>query len=178
MRKTEWHFWTLDQYNEEEQWLNKKAEEGWALVDAFAVRYVFESCEPGEYVYKILFTDGIRGTEERDNFISFMNENGIEEVGRYHRWGYYRKKNDGTPFEMFNTKSEELAHVNKIKNLASALVAVMAMCLFIEIMAVLHNRFMLPALIMVAAVSIMIFKVYKGLDNKAKELEKDINLYE
>ena len=83
MRKTEWHFWTLDQYNEEEQWLNKKAEEGWALVDAFAVRYVFESCEPGEYVYKILFTDGFRGTEERDNFISFMNENGVKAYGCY-----------------------------------------------------------------------------------------------
>lgn len=178
MRKTEWHLWTLDQYNEEEQWLNKKAEEGWALVDALAVRYVFESCEPGEYVYKILFTDGIRGTEERDNFISFMNENGIEEVGRYHRWGYYRKKNDGTPFEMFNTKSEELAHVNKIKNLAIVLVVIMAACWIIELLAILNSSFMFPAFAIVTAISVMVLKVYKGLANKAKELEKDINLYE
>ncbi len=178
MRKTEWHFWTLDQYNEEEQWLNKKAEEGWALVDALAVRYVFESCEPDEYVYKILFTDGVKGTAERDNFISFMNENGIEEVGRYHRWGYYRKNNDGTAFEMFNTKSEELAHVNKIKNLAATLVAIMAACWVMELFAMLNSHIMIPRFIMVTAVSLMIIKAYRGLAKKAKELEKDINLFE
>ncbi len=178
MRKTEWHFWTLDQYNEEEQWLNKKAAEGWALVDALAIRYVFESCEPGEYVYKILFTDGIKGTTERDNFISFMNENGIEEVGAYHRWGYYRKKNDGTPFEMFNTKSEELAHVNKIKNLATVLVIIMAACWILELFAMLHNPVLTSRFVMVSAVSLMIIKVYRGLAKKAKALEKDIALFE
>lgn len=178
MRKTEWHFWTLDQYNEEEQWLNKKAEEGWALVSAFAVRYEFEKCEPGEYVYKILFTDGVNGTPERDNFIEFLNENNIEEVGRYHRWGYYRKKNDGTPFEMFNTKSEELAHVNKIKNLAVTLVVIMAVCWVMELFAMLNAPVMTPRFIMVTAVSFMIIKVYKGLVKKAKELEKDINIFE
>ena len=80
MRKTEWHFWTIDQYNEEEQWLNKKAQEGWALTDAFAVRYVFESCQPGEYVYKIIFTDGIKGSQERYDFTAFLEENGMGNV--------------------------------------------------------------------------------------------------
>ena len=81
-------FWAW-QADEEEQWLNKKAQEGWALTDAFAVRYVFESCQPGEYVYKIIFTDGIKGSQERDDFTAFLEENGIEEVGRFHRWAYY-----------------------------------------------------------------------------------------
>ena len=177
MRKTEWHFWTLDQYNEEEQWLNKKAEEGWALVDAFAVRYVFESCEPGEYVYKILFTDGFRGTEERDNFISFMNENGIEEVGRYHRWGYYRKKNDGTAFEMFNTRKEELEHLKKIKKLSDALIFVMAAVWLLELCAMLHAPSMLQALV-VTAVSIMVVRINIRLRRKAKKLENEINIFE
>ena len=178
MNKTEWHFWTIDQYNEEEQWLNKKAQEGWALTDAFAVRYVFRPCQPGEYVYKIIFTDGIKGSQERDDFTAFLEENGIEEVGRFHRWAYYRKKNDGTPFEIYNSKGEELAHLNKVRNLAKTLLVIIAICWVMELGAILHNPYMAGAFTMVTAVACMVIKVYKGLTRKAKALEKEISLFE
>ncbi|MBR5521103.1 MAG: DUF2812 domain-containing protein [Oscillospiraceae bacterium] len=178
MRKTEWHLWTLDQYSEEEQWLNKKAQEGWALTEAFAVRYVFEPCQPGEYVYKIVFTDGVRGTTERDNFTSFLEENGIEEVGRYHRWAYYRKKNDGTGFEIFNTVREELAHINKIRKLSSVLLMIMIICLSMELRVMMVAPSVTVPMVMTAAVSVMILKIYRGLSQKAKKLEADMALFE
>ena len=53
MRKVEYHFWTIDKFREEEKWLNEKAQQGWALVDAFAVRYVFVPCEPGNIHIKL-----------------------------------------------------------------------------------------------------------------------------
>ena len=179
MRKTEWHFWTIGQYREEEKWLNKKAQEGLALVSAFAVRYEFEPCTPGEYTYKIVFTDHMPGTEGRKDFEEFLSENGIEEVGRFHRWAYYRKKNDGTPFEMFNTTSEELAHANKIKNLASVLVTIMAITFVAELFAFLHSPLALsPVIIFVTAVLVFTSKVYKDCKLLVKQLEQESRLFE
>ena len=179
MRKVEWHFWTLGQYREEEKWLNKKAEEGMALISAFAVRYEFEPCRPGEYTYKIVFTDHMPGTEGRIAFEEFLAENGIEEVGRYHRWAYYRKKNDGTPFEMFNTISEELAHANKIKNFASVLLAIVAASLVLEVFAFLHSPLtLLPVLITMGLCFAFISKVHSDCKNLVNDLEKEIRLFE
>ena len=179
MKKVEWHWWTIGQYREEEKWLNKKAQEGQALVCAFAVRYEFESCTPGEYTYKIVFTDHMPGTEGRVAFEEFLAESGIEEVGRYHRWAYYRKKNDGTPFEMFNTTREELAHANKVKNFAAVLLAVMLVTLVMEIFAFIHQPIALSGvLIFVAVMSGFVFKVYKDCAKLVKELEQENRLFE
>lgn len=179
MRKVEWHFWTLGEYREEEKWLNKKAEEGWALISAFAVRYEFEPCQPGEYTYKIMYTDNMPGTEGRKDFEAFLNENGIEEVGMYHRWAYYRKKNDGTPFELFNTVSEELAHANKIKNLATVLLTIISICLAVEIMAFLHKPlYVWPMVLFVGCVFAFVLNVYKKCAKLVKELEAEQRLFE
>ncbi len=179
MRKVEWHFWTLAQYREEEKWLNEKAAQGMALVSALAVRYEFETCTPGEYTYKIIFTDNMPGTAEREAFNRFLSESGIEEVGRYHRWAYYRKKNDGTPFEMFNTTAEELAHANKIKNLATIAMAMMAIALVMELVAFLHAPFIrAPLLIFVGCIFAFISKVYRDCVKLVKQLEQENRLFE
>ena len=178
MRKTEWHFWTIDKYKEEEKWLNEKAAEGWGLVYASGIKYVFEECEKGEYQYKIMFTDNLKMEQPRKDFESFLEESGIDAVGNYLRWGYYRKKNDGTPFEMFNSKSEELVHLNKIRSLAKTLLVIMAICWVAELGAILHSPYAVVAFTMVTTVACMVIKVYKGLTRKAKALEKEISLFE
>lgn len=178
MRKVAWRFWTLDQFKQEEQWLNEMANEGWALIDTFAARYVFESCEPGEYTYKIMFTNSMPRNEKRIDFENFLAENGIETVGKYLEWRYYRKKNDGTPFQLFNSTAEELNHALKIKNFASFLIAVLTVCLFVELMCVIINPYMFPRLIFIACVFLFIFKVYRGTVKIVKELENQVNLFE
>ena len=178
MRKTEWHFWTIDKFKEEEKWLNDKASQGQALVYASGIKYVFEDCEKDEYQYKIMFTDNLKNEQPRQDFENFLNESGIETVGSYWRWGYYRKKNDGTPFEMFNSKSEELAHINKIKNLALILIAVMALVFVSQLVSVLANPFLLPVLVFPVCALIFILKVYTGIAKLAKETEAEIALFE
>ena len=178
MRKTEWHFWTIDKYKEEEKWLNEKAAEGWGLVYASGIKYVFEECEKGEYQYKIMFTDNLKMEQPRKDFESFLEESGIDAVGNYLRWGYYRKKNDGTPFEMFNSKSEELAHINKIKNFARILLAVIFIVVVSEIFSTLAEPSLLPVLIFNSCVFACVLKVYKGIAKLAKETEQDIVLFE
>ena len=179
MRKVEYHFWTIDKFREEEKWLNEKAQQGWALVDAFAVRYVFVPCEPGEYTYKIMYTEEMPSAEARKEFEAFMAESGIETVGKYHRWGYYRKKNDGTPFELFNSTAEELKHANKIKSLASMVMTIVTICLVFELIAFLHNPLiLLPALIIVATVFAFVAKVHSDCAKLVKELERENRLFE
>jgi len=179
MKKVEWHFWTLGQYRKEEQWLNEKAKQGWGLTNAFAVRYEFEPCRPGEYTYKIMYTDYMPGTTERKDFERFLYENGIEEVGRYHRWAYYRKKNDGTPFELFNSVSEELSHANKIKSLANILLTIISVVLAVEFMAFLHAPLtLLPVLIIVGCTFAFVAKVHSECSQLVKELETKANLFE
>lgn len=179
MRKVEWHFWTLGQYREEEKWLNKKAEEGWGLISAFGVRYEFEPCQPGEYTYKIMYTDHMPGTAGRNDFEEFLAENGIEEVGRYHRWAYYRKKNDGTPFELFNSTAEELAHASKIKSFSSILLTLVSICLMIEIVAfILTPLYVWPMLLIVSCGFAFVYRVHKKCANLVKELEKETRLFE
>ena len=178
MRTTEWHFWTIDKFKEEEKWLNDKASQGQALVYASGIKYVFEDSEKDEYQYKIMFTDNLSIEQSRKDFESFLEENGIEAVGKFHRWAYYRKKNDGTPFEMFNSKSEELAHINKIKNFALVLLACITVVVVSEIIAILSDPFMLPVLIFNCCVFAFVFRVNKGLAKLAKETEQEIALFE
>ena len=179
MRTTEWRLWTIDKFREEEKWLNDKANEGKALVYASGFKYVFEDCEKGEYQYKIMFTDNMKNEQPRQDFENFLEESGIESVGSYWRWGYYRKKNDGTPFEMFNSSSEELAHINKIKNLALVLLAVISVVLAAEIVCALSSPLILfPAVVLLGCVWVFISKVYTGLVKLAKETEQDISLFE
>ena len=178
MRTTEWHFWTIDKFKEEEKWLNEKAARGKALVYASGIKYIFEDCEKGEYLYKIMFTDNLKNEQPRKDFETFLQESGIETVGNYLRWGYYRKKNDGTPFEMFNSKSEELTHINKIKNFAMVLLAVISIVVLSEFMSVLAEPSLLPVLIFNCCVFAFVFKINKGIIKLAKETEAEIALFE
>lgn len=179
MKKVKWHFWTLGQYKKEERWLNEKAEQGWGLTNACAVRYEFEPCQPGEYTYKIMYTDYMPDTAGRKDFENFLAENGIEEVGRYHRWAYYRKKNDGTAFELFNSTAEELTHANKIKSLASILLSIMAAVLVIELICFIHSPLtLLPILIIVLCDFVFVAKIYSECAKVVKELENKAKLFE
>ncbi|MDE6940930.1 MAG: DUF2812 domain-containing protein, partial [Lachnospiraceae bacterium] len=43
--------------DEETEWLNRMAADGWAMRRFFAGFYGFEKCEAGEYIYKVDFVD-------------------------------------------------------------------------------------------------------------------------
>ena len=47
--------------DKEMEWLNKMAQEGYAMVDFFAGLYTFEPCEKGEWQYQIDIGNGFFG---------------------------------------------------------------------------------------------------------------------
>ncbi len=107
-------FWAWD-FEKEEKWLNEMAAKGLALVDYTFCRYVFEDCEPGEYVYKIQLLENNLSHPESEQYIRFVEDTGITEVASYMRWVYFRKKNDGGPFELFSDIGSRIKHL-KIVN--------------------------------------------------------------
>ena len=56
-------------YAKEEVWLNQMAKKGWALVHYCWLKYTFEPCEKGEYVYYIDLLEKHHNAPESRDFI-------------------------------------------------------------------------------------------------------------
>lgn len=102
------------QLEEEEKWLNEMSEFGLQLCDVGFCRYVFEESEPSQYKYKLQLLDKLPSTDESRDYILFIEDMGIDYIGSYSNWVYFRKKNDGTDFEIFSDIKSVIRQMNKV----------------------------------------------------------------
>lgn len=109
VRKAYWNF------EKEENWLNEMAANGLALVDYSWCRYVFESCEPGEYIYRLELLEHSPANPESAQYIAFMEDNGVECVASYQRWVYFRKKAADGSFDIYSDIDSRIAHYRRIQ---------------------------------------------------------------
>ena len=100
-------FWVWD-FEKEERWLNEMALSGWALADVGFCKYVFQRCEPGEYVIRLEMHGADSG------YISFMEELGAQFVGRYFQWLYFRRAAEKGPFDIFSDIDSRIGHLDRI----------------------------------------------------------------
>ena len=119
------------EYEKEEQWLNKKSEEGWQLVKASIGKYQFESGIPHEYTYRLELLDKNLNSKESTSYLNFLQDTGIEMVGQCKQWIYLRCKTVDGRFEPNNRALYDLTHVLKIQefisNTKNRLVAMIAL---------------------------------------------------
>jgi len=119
------------EYEKEEQWLNKKSEEGWQLVKASIGKYQFESGIPHEYTYRLELLDKNLNSKESNSYLNFLQDTGIEMVGQCKQWIYLRCKTADGGFEPDNRALYDLTHVLKIQefisNTKNRLVAMIAL---------------------------------------------------
>ena len=119
------------EYEKEEQWLNKKSEEGWQLVKASIGKYQFESGIPHEYTYRLELLDKSLNSKESTSYLNFLQDTGIEMVGQCKQWIYLRSKTADGRFEPNNRALYDLTHVLKIQefisNTKNRLVALIAL---------------------------------------------------
>ena len=117
MRKTirKW-FWVWD-FDKEEQWLNEMAAQGLALVDVGFARYVFEECEPDEYQVRLELLEKAPAHAESQQYIAFVEETGAEQVGRFLRWIYFRKKTVDGSFDLYSDLESRIKHLKRILTL-------------------------------------------------------------
>ncbi len=105
--------WFFD-YEKEEAWLNKMSAKGFAAIDFFMCRYVFEDCTPGEYIYRSEFLKQPAKHAESQRYIRFMEENGAEHVSSWFQWVYFRKKASDGVFDIFSDLDSKLEHYRRI----------------------------------------------------------------
>ena len=144
--KKVWNFFTIAQWEEEEQWLNSMARNGWNLVRIDAlVCYVFERGTAGEYIYKLDLPDSMEHGMDSYAYCNFLKECGIDVVCRQKQWLFLRKKAVDGPFAEKGDNLSRLKMTNKaydyaIRTLSTLLrVFTLQLCAVILLQAVVTN---------------------------------------
>ena len=106
-------YWVWD-FDKEERWLNEMAMQGWALAEVGFCRYVFEKCEPGEWIVRLQMK------QSDPDYVEFLEELGAEYVGRIVQWIYVRRRAEEGPFELFSDTQSRLDHLNWIARMLLA----------------------------------------------------------
>lgn len=117
MRKVIYKWFWAWNYEKEEKWLNEMAAKGLALTGVGFCRYEFEECKPGEYQLRIELLENHLHHPENEQYIRFLEETGVEQVGSYMRWVYFRKRSADGPFELFSDNTSRMKHLNRILGL-------------------------------------------------------------
>ena len=98
--------------DKEVEWLNKMAQDGYAMTDFFAGLYTFEPCEKGEWQYQIDIGNGFFNVKKE--YAEFMDEMGIEIVKCWGPWVVLRRKAAEGEFELFSDVDSRIAQYKKI----------------------------------------------------------------
>lgn len=118
------------EHEKEEKWLNEMSAKGWQLVAVGYCTYYFEKKTPGEYTYRLELLENRPTHPESLDYINFLEETGIEFIGSYMRWAYFRKKNDGVDFQLYSDSNSRLKHYKRIMALLLAVAFINLMGLF------------------------------------------------
>ena len=114
-RKTVWKWIWVWEFDKEERWLNQMAMQGWALVEVGFCRYVFEKCEPGEWIIRLQMQ------KNDPEYVAFLEEIGAEYIGRVVQWIYVRRRAEEGAFELFSDTQSRLDHLRWIARMLLAI---------------------------------------------------------
>ena len=101
-------------YQEEEAWLNRMSDEGWQLREVALWAYTFDKGEKSAHRYCLELIPHLKGSDKYEDYIGFLNDSGIELVTSVFFWGYFRRANDGKPFEMYSDLDSRVKHINRV----------------------------------------------------------------
>ncbi|MBO4236075.1 MAG: DUF2812 domain-containing protein [Firmicutes bacterium] len=107
-------FWVWD-FDKEEQWFNEMAAEGWALVGVGFCKYIFERCEPNEYIVRLEMRT------PQDDYISFVESTGAEYIGRFAEWLFFRRRSELGAFELHSDIDSQIEHLGRINKTTVAI---------------------------------------------------------
>lgn len=130
--KKVWRFYNIAEYEQEEQWINEMAKEGWQLTAIGFCRFIFRRGTPGEYIYKLDVVERTASDEVRESYFNFLTECDIRVVGEFKDWLYLQKKAADGPFDMKDDTYAKLRTVNKVYSFA-----VRTLCKLLKIFAII-----------------------------------------
>lgn len=136
MTHTEWKFFTIADYEEEEQWLREQSRRG-LMLEKFTppFKYEFRETEPVDMIYRLDY----KNEKPDEEYIQMAKDFGWEYVETRLGWHCYRKKasdaenaNDAELFSDNASRVEMITHIVKTRLLP-------LICIFIAI--ILPNVF-------------------------------------
>lgn len=179
MRKTVHKVFGIWSFDKEEKWLNEMAAKGWALISVGFCSYEFEECLPGEYTIRLEFLDNRIHSAESQRYIEFVETTGVEQVGSYWKWIYFRKRKADGDFELFSDNASRIKHLSKIIRL---LVILGSFNLFVGCynlgLYFLHSSSMNACGILNLFVGLLCVFGFIRLFKKRKKLKEDQRLFE
>ena len=107
--------WSVDALalcHEMEDYFNAKAAEGWQMVHVGAIYWGFAPCEPGEYIYRVIYLDESYRRPSSQDYLTFLTDSEVEIVAVYLGWmAIVRRKAAVGPFEIAGSISSKLARL-------------------------------------------------------------------
>lgn len=159
----------------EEQWLNKMAAKGLNFISCKLGRYTFEEGPPAEYIYRLELLKGAPKDEHVENYLTTMEDYGIECVDTYNNWAFFRKKAADGPFEIYSDFESKVDHYKRV---AYLLGTVGGLNLFIALFNVTLSQFNMYLSIVNFLIFVLITPIFISYLRKIKELKKEQALYD
>lgn len=166
------------EHEEEEKWLAEMESQGWHLIDAAGIKYRFEKGEPDKYIYRLEMLPAMPGAPESQEYLQFMEETGAEMIGSYLKWVYFRKENDGTPFEIYSDIDSKLEHFRRIYKLLHTLMTVLSVLLLVDGVLSVFDHSISYFMILPIIVDVMLIYGASKIGKKIKQLEKEKQIYQ
>jgi hypothetical protein len=171
-------------FEKEEIWLNNMAAKGLNFIDYNFFRYLFEEGTPGQYTYRIELLEKLPSHPESQAYIKFMEEAGVECVGSYLRWVYFRKKKADGPFDLYSDYDSRIKHYKRV---AAFAIWGLLLNLFVGIYNLAlglylghEGGFYINAYISIVSwlVVVSLIPLYINLKRKIRRLKNEKQLYE
>lgn len=106
-------FWAWD-FEKEEKWLNEMSAKGMQLVAVGFCKYMFEETAPSEYIYRLELLENAPSHSKSIAYIQFLEETGVEYIGSYMRWVYFRKKVTYGAFDLYSDIGSKIKQYKRI----------------------------------------------------------------
>lgn len=90
-------------HKEDENYMAKMCHEGWATVSLVEGLWMFEPCEPDQFVYRVCYLRG-KSKEEIDAQKRELATQGIEFVSQYTFWAIFRSTKE---FQLYKPEEEK-----------------------------------------------------------------------
>lgn len=88
--KQEFRFFTITEYDKEQQYLSHRHKEGWKFVNVTGIgQYHFEQCEPEEVIYQLDYNQ--EGNFNQEEYTQMFSDCGWEYITTYVGYSYFRK---------------------------------------------------------------------------------------
>lgn len=112
MNKTEFHFYTISDWKEEEEYLRRMHNQGWKLVKVIPpVVYMFESVEPEDVIYRLDF----KNNEVSMDYEQMLADYGWEHFADCAGWMYLRKPaSNGEEEDLFSDNASRVEMLDRI----------------------------------------------------------------